>query len=102
MGKYKYEVYDHRSGRVARGDIIAAFVPTDGGKRMVVQARVEAVNRSSIRASYYFKNELYNTILKDHQWCFIMYEEEILVPEWLNNERKEKAAKYEALIANGQ
>lgn len=71
MSKYKYEVYDHPSGRVMRGDIVAAFIPTDNGTRMVAQASVSAINRNTIRVSYYFKGEKYEAVLKDHQWCHI-------------------------------
>jgi hypothetical protein len=78
MGKYKYMVYDHPTGRVMRGDMVAAFVPTDKGTRFVAKATVSAINRNTVRVSYYFKGDKYEVVLKDHQWCHLMdFDEDI-------------------------
>jgi hypothetical protein len=55
-----------------RADIVAAFIPLDKGTRIVAKATVKAINRTTIRVSYYFKGELYEAVLKDHQWCHLM------------------------------
>lgn len=68
----KYTVYDHPSGRVCIGDIIAAFVPS-AKSREVKLATVTRINRLSIKAKYWDKG-WYETVLKDHQWCFVRSE----------------------------
>ena len=73
----KYTVYDHPSGRVCVGDIIAAFVPA-AENREVKLATVTKINRLSINARYWDKG-WYNTTLKDHQWCFVHAADEIII-----------------------
>jgi hypothetical protein len=101
MSKYKYEVYDHHSGRVTRGDIVAAFVPTDKGARTVVKATVVAINRNTIRVSYYFKGEGYEAVLKDHQWCHIMDFDEDIWDRAYIRDLQESSAILQALYNGG-
>jgi hypothetical protein len=65
----KYTVYDHKSGRVCVGDVVAAFVPSTEG-REVKHATITGINRLSIRVKYW-DNGWYETVLKDHQWCLV-------------------------------
>lgn len=68
MYKYKYPEYEHESGTVQRGDIVAAFIPTHVGRK-VATAEVVGINANTLRVQYEFKGETYETTLKDHQWC---------------------------------
>ena len=80
---FKYEVYDHPSGRVMRGDVVSAFVPGKDSKRFVTTAYVIGINRKSIHVRYYIQDRGYfEATLKDHQWCFIhMKDEDIIEKE---------------------
>ena len=69
MYKYKYPEYEHESGTVQRGSLVAAFIPTHVGRKVAI-AEVVGINANTIRVKYKFKGETYETTLKDHQWCF--------------------------------
>jgi hypothetical protein len=75
----KYTVYDHKSGRVCVGDVVAAFVPSIEG-REVKLATVTHINRLSVRVRYWDKG-WYDIVLKDHQWCLVHTKEEKIVGE---------------------
>ena len=71
MYKYKYPDYEHESGMVVRGDLVAAFIPTHVGRK-VATAEVVGINANTIRVKYEFKGETYEATLKDHQWCLYL------------------------------
>ncbi len=100
MPKYKYEVYDHFSGRVMRGDRVAAFIPRDDKGRRVQQAEVVGISRNSIRVKYFFKGAFYEATLKDHQWCFIKTCEEDIYNNKYVSELQADRAKLERLMGN--
>jgi len=97
MGKYK--IYDHPSGRVAVGDIIAAFVPSAKG-REVKHATVTKINRLSINAKYWDKG-WYDTTLKDHQWCYVRTAEDEFVDRDTFDELQRESLLLTSLYAEG-
>ena len=96
----KYDVYDHRSGRVQRGDRVAAYVPAFKG-RVVVQADVVKINRKSITVEYYWNRRFYRATLPDHYWTLIYQDNEMILSVVDYSRLRSHSDKFINLIAAG-